>query len=244
MLHGALHSVARGEAGAHLLDQAILTDDQALQPVLRWIKGISHFLADSCAKSLPLLQFPGGNEILRPLCQADGWEAHILAEVVAGWAQFGPRCDGPKAGAAKSLQEHRGLQGLCRPAFTRYTSFTQGPYQTALRELHIFLPMRMAMLGLLPFKDLHGSATDTRSFACGANAQQVVKVTSSVYLDLKPTPTRTAPALSMAVNGELIPGKQCGAPRPPGGEARPRGGGPPRGGGDGAPAGGGVGGGR
>ena len=97
MLHGALRSVARGYSGAHELDQAVLTDDLALQPVLRWIQGISHFLAGVCAKSLPLLQFPGGNEVIRPLCQAAVWEAHILAEVVAGWAQFGSRCDGPKA---------------------------------------------------------------------------------------------------------------------------------------------------
>ena len=71
--------------------------------------------------------------------------------------------------------------------------------------------MRVAMLGLPPFKDLRGAATDAGSFACGANAQQVVKVTSSVYLDLEPTPTRMAPALSMAVNGGLIPGRQMPA---------------------------------
>ena len=67
------------------------------------------------------------------------------------------------------------------------------------------------MLGLPPFQDLRWATTDTSDRACGANVQQVAKVTSSVYLDLEPTPTRMAPALRMAVNGGLIPGRQMPA---------------------------------
>ena len=103
------------------------------------------------------------------------------------------------------------MQGLCRPAFTRFTSFSQGPYQTALRELHVFLPMRMAMLGLPPFGDLQGAAAHKATPSRVDNVQQVVKVTGSVYLELKPTRTRMAPTLSLAVREGLIPGKQMPA---------------------------------
>ena len=84
MLHGALRCVALGYSGTHLLDHTVLTNDQALQPVLCWIRGISHFLADVCAKALPFVQFPGGNEAILPLRHAAVWEAHILSEVAAG----------------------------------------------------------------------------------------------------------------------------------------------------------------
>ena len=67
------------------------------------------------------------------------------------------------------------------------------------------------MLGLPPFGDLQGTATDTKDFSYTADAQQVVKVTGSVYLDLAPTRTRMAPALSLAVREGLIPGRQMPA---------------------------------
>jgi hypothetical protein len=65
------------------------SNDQALLPVLRWIQGISHFLADVCAKALPFAQFPEGNEAVLPLRHAAAWEAHILSEVAAGCLGYG-----------------------------------------------------------------------------------------------------------------------------------------------------------
>ena len=68
-----------------------------------------------------------------------------------------------------------------------------------------------ALLGLPPFGDLPGAAAHAATSSCRDNAQQVVKVTGSVYLDLVPTRTRMAPALSLAVREGLIPGRQMPA---------------------------------
>ena len=98
LLMEALPRVAVESPVTEHLGQTVVSDLEALTPVLLWIKGISHFLADVCAKSLPHVRLGAGNEALTSLGNAALWESHILTEVLAGWGQFGAQCLQPAHG--------------------------------------------------------------------------------------------------------------------------------------------------
>jgi hypothetical protein len=201
----ALRRTALGSSP--VIPEERVSPDLLLQPVLHWVRGVAHVLASVCHKGREACELDPP-DLLNGLCSPAQWEGHLLEVILADWRTFSAKCLAAYADHVRvprpsravhrdadrgaDFRSHAGLEGLSRASFAPPQHLKRVNF--LLRQVDVYLPIRVAMIGLPELE--RGRDVSTSSFSYRSDAtscQHLRRFNATVRLDLQARRAR-APA--------------------------------------------------